>query len=417
MIQANKAEHIIQTCESKLKDRFASIDKIALLNQKKVLTAMQKHNLAERHFAPTTGYGYNDDGRDTCEKIFADTFGAQAALVRPGIVSGTHAVALCLFGVLRPKDELLAITGNPYDTIYTSINGTQAQGFGSLNDYNITYDRLDLLENGDIDISGLQDKIRDNTKVVFIQRSTGYDRRPALTIKKIEHAITAIRKIKQEVIVVVDNCYGEFLETKEPTEVGADMIAGSLIKNPGGGIVYAGGYIAGTYDCIKMAASRLTTPSIAFEVGVNFSMIRQYLQGLFLAPHITANAIKGAVLTAELFAQLGYDVFPKSDEERSDIVQGIVLNNRENMEAYCRGVQKASPVDSYVTPVFSPLPGYNEEIIMAAGSFVQSSSIELSADGPLKPPYIVYQQGGLTYEHIKIALDYILEELRNIEKA
>jgi cystathionine beta-lyase family protein involved in aluminum resistance len=407
-------DRLIEACEKKLAARFEAIDKTALYNQRKVLTSMQHNKLAERHFTPSTGYGYNDDGRDACEKIFADTFGAQDALVRPGIVSGTHAVTLCLFGVLRPKDAMLSITSNPYDTIYTSINGLSAQGFGSLNDYNISYDRLDLLENGDIDTDRLPQKIKENTKVVFIQRSTGYDRRPALTINKIADAVRAIRDIKSDAVVIVDNCYGEFLEDKEPTDVGADMIAGSLIKNPGGGIVYAGGYIAGKYDYVKMAAARLTTPSIAFEVGVNYGMIRQYLQGLFLAPHVTACAIKGAVLTAELFTQLGYDVFPGPEDTRSDIIQGIVLNSREKMEAYCRGIQKASPVDSNVTPVFSPLPGYDEEIIMAAGSFVQSSSIELSADGPLKAPYTVYQQGGLTYEHIKIALRYVVEELQKI---
>lgn len=413
----DKIKELIHKSELSLHDKFATLDEICEFNQIKVLDAMQKNRLSEKHFTMSTGYGYNDDGREVCEKIFADVFGGECALVRPQIMSGTHAISLCLFGVLRPGDEMLSVTGSPYDTIQSSIGlNNSAIGQGSLSEFNITYDQVDLQNDGGIDINNVLNHIKSNTKVIFMQRSTGYAKRNAITLDVIKNVISAIRKKKADVIVIVDNCYGEFLNKEEPLNVGADLIAGSLIKNPGGGLVHTGGYVIGKMKYVTQVASRLSAPGIAFEVGANLGVIRSYLQGLFIAPTVTMNALKGAILTASVFEDLGYEVFPRPFDERSDIIQAIVLGSKEKVTAYCKGIQSASPVDSYAAPEPWAMPGYEDEIIMAAGNFVQGSSIELSADAPIREPYIVYQQGGLTYEHVKIGIMRAVRELEKLIK-
>ncbi len=417
-MEANdKIAALIRKSEIALRDQFDSLDGICQLNQLKVLDAMQKNRLSEKHFTMSTGYGYNDDGREVCEKIFADVFGGECALVRPQIMSGTHAISLCLFGVLRPGDEILSITGLPYDTIQSSIGLTNsAIGQGTLREFNISYAQVDLRSDGSIDIGNVLNHIKNNTKVIFMQRSTGYAKRNAVTLDAIKNGISAIRKKKADVIVIVDNCYGEFLNIREPLDVGADLIAGSLIKNPGGGLVHTGGYVIGKKEYVTQVASRLSAPGIAFDVGANLGVIRSYLQGLFIAPSVTMNALKGAILTASIFEELGYEVFPRPFDKRSDIIQAIVLGTKEKVIAYCKGIQSASPVDSYVSPEAWAMPGYADEIIMAAGNFVQGSSIELSADAPIREPYIVYQQGGLTYEHVKIGIMRAVRELEKLIK-
>ena len=401
--------------EIELRDRFHKIDEVAQYNQYKVLSAMQNNKLSERHFSMSTGYGYNDEGRDLCEVIFAEVFGGEMAIVRPQIVSGTHAISLCLYATLRPNDEMLAITGDPYDTIKATIGLTKDEdGHGSLLDYNITYSSCELTDDGDIDFEAVKNAINERTKLIYIQRSTGYSDRKAITVETIMEAVIKIRQMKENLIIVVDNCYGEFLEKIEPTNVGVDLIAGSMIKNPGGGLAHTGGYVIGGEKYIKMVASRLTAPGIAFEVGSNFNVIRSYLQGLFIAPKVTADALKGSILTAKAFSDMGYRVYPSVNDERSDIIQAIVLEDREKVIRYCHAIQKASPVDSYVVPEPWAMPGYDSDIIMAAGNFIQGSSIELSADSPLKPPYIVFQQGGLTYEHSKLGLMSAIDAISNI---
>ncbi len=387
-------------------------DATALFNQNKVLSAMQCNRLAERHFASSTGYGYNDDGRDLTEKIFARIFGTEKALVRPSIVSGTHAISLVLYGVLRPGDNFVAITGRPYDTIYSNI-GTDGKynGLGTLSDFGISYKEAELKEDNSVDYEKIKELVDDKTKLIYIQRSTGYSLRDALTVEKIGEICSFIRSLDKDVIIFTDNCYGEFIEEKEPCEVGVDIIAGSLIKNPGGGLAQTGGYICGKEKYIDMIASRLTAPSIAYEVGATLGVTRSYLQGVFIAPSVVNNAIKGAILTSYLFEKLGFDVFPKFNSSRSDIIQAIVFKEKEKVISYCRTIQAASPVDSYVTPEPWDMPGYDDPVIMAAGNFIQGSSIELSADSPMRPPYVVYQQGGLTYEHVKIAIYNAISEL------
>ncbi|EDS72724.1 methionine gamma-lyase family protein [Anaerofustis stercorihominis] len=409
-----KAINIVKEAEKRIKYKFEEIDDICEYNIYKVLNAMQNHRLSLRHFNESTGYAYDDEGREITEKIYAQVFGGEAALVRPQIVSGTHAISLMLYGVLRPGDTLLSITGDPYDTIRSTIGiNDNGENLGSLKDYNVNYDKVDLKDGGEIDFDEVEKKLNDNVKAVFIQRSSGYTDAKALSIRKIEEACKFVKGIKKDVLVLVDNCYGEFLEKKEPIEVGADLIAGSLIKNPGGGLVSVGGYIIGSSENIKKVASRLTAPGIALEVGANLGVIRSYLQGLFMASKVTSGAIKGAILAASVFESIGYRVFPGVDDERSDIIQAVVLGSREKVCAYCEGIQEAAPVDSYVTPEPWDMPGYDDQVIMAAGNFIEGSSIELSADAPMKEPYIVYQQGGLTYEHSKIgtikALDKILK--------
>ena len=402
--------------EQSLKEEYERLDEICFVNQSKVIEAMQENSLSERHFSQTTGYGYNDDGRDACERIFADVFGAEAGIVRPQIVSGTHAISLALTGVLRPNDEMLSITGTPYDTILSTIGvNNQDQDMGSLIDFGVVYKEVDFNSDGDIDFDKVRENITPKTKVVYMQRSTGYSRRKALTINDFKEAILKIRAMKKDVVVIVDNCYGEFLDTLEPTNVDADLIAGSLIKNPGGGLAPTGGYIIGKQKYIDKVAARQSAPGIAYEVGSNFGLVRTYLQGLFMAPKVTNGAIKGAILTSKLFEDMGYDVFPRYNDNRSDIIQAVVLNSYEKVCAYCKGIQMASPVDSFAVPLPWDMPGYDSQVIMAAGNFIQGSSIELSADAPMREPYTVYQQGGLTYEHSKIGIMYALNEVNKIK--
>ena len=413
---SEKAIKIVKDAEKQVEYKFKEIDEICEYNQFKVLSAMQKYRLALRHFNESTGYGYDDEGREITEKIYAEVFGGEAALVRPQIVSGTHAISLMLYGVLRPGDTLLSITGDPYDTIRSTFGiNDNGEDLGSLKDYNVDYDKVELLEDGSIDYEKIKEKLNDKVKAVFIQRSSGYKDTKALSIRKIKEACEFVKGIKKDVIILVDNCYGEFLEKQEPLNVGADMIAGSLIKNPGGGLVSVGGYIVGSEKNIKKVAARLTSPGIALEVGANLGVIRSYLQGLFIASKVTSGAINGAILAAKVFESIGYRVFPGVDDERSDIIQAVVLGSSEKVCAYCAGIQSAAPVDSYVTPEPWDMPGYDDQVIMAAGNFIEGSSIELSADAPMKEPYIVYQQGGLTYEHSKIGTIKALDEILKID--
>lgn len=390
--------------EAAVQPVHAKIDEIASYNQLKVLKAMQTHKLSDNHFAWNTGYGYDDQGRETVEKIFADIFGAEEAIVRPLIVNGTHALTLCLQGVLRPGDTLLAITGKPYDTLENVIGiADGSDGMGTLKEFGIAYHGIDLLEDGSIDLDAVSTYVRAHpeVKMVYLQRSGGYSWRKALTIGALKEAIVLVKSINPNVMVMVDNCYGEFLATEEPTEIGADLMAGSLIKNPGGGLALSGGYIVGKSKWVEKVAYRMTSPGIGKECGLTFGQTRSLLQGLFMAPTVVASALKGAVFCSKLYSELGYDVCPKWDDERSDIIQSVKLGSADKVIAFCEGIQSAAPVDSYVTPVPWAMPGYTSEVIMAAGAFVQGSSIELSADAPIREPFIVYFQGGLTYEHSK----------------
>lgn len=402
-----------QQIDEKLKSLFSEIEEIQQFNIYKVIHAMRTAGLSDRHFGWNTGYGYNDIGREKTEEIFSLIFKSEDAIVRPTIANGTHALALCLEGVLKKGFELIAISGKPYDTLDKTIGISPS--YHSLMERGIEYKQIELLENGDFDtqkiISALQKT--DQPKMIYIQRSKGYFRRRALTIKDIESIIVQIRRITPDAIVMIDNCYGEFMEEKEPIEVGADLIAGSLIKNPGGGFALSGGYIAGRSDLISLVADRMTAPGIGKECGLTFGTTRTILQGLFIAPMIVANAKKGAIFCAKLFEEAGYETFPHYAEKRSDIIQSVAMNSPEEIIAFCRGIQKAAPVDSFVTPEPWAMPGYDSEVIMAAGAFVQGSSIELSADAPIREPYTVYFQGGLTYEHSKLGAMLALQEIRN----
>ncbi len=398
-------------CEEDLKERFYSIDEIKEFNQYKVLNAMKISRLSDIHFGETTGYGYGDIGRDTLDKVYADVFGCEDALVRSNIVSGTHAISLCLYGVLRPGDEMLSITGKPYDTL-DNIIGLYDRVNGSLKDFDISYKQVDLNESGAFDYNEIKNSINDKTKLIFIQRSSGYNWRQSLSISEIGKAIKYIKSINPNLICMVDNCYGEFIEFKEPTEGGADIIAGSLIKNPGGGIAPTGGYVAGKKQFVEMAAERLIAPGIGKECGATFGLNRLLFQGLFIAPHIVSEALKGAVLCAKLFSELGYEVNPLFNSKRNDIIQAIKFNDSKSLISFCQGIQLGSPVDSFVIPEPWSMPGYNDEVIMAAGGFVQGSSIELSADAPIRPPYIAFLQGGLTYEHVKAGLMFAIQKLK-----
>jgi len=395
--------------EADLKDRFDGIDRIAEFNQLKVLHAMQKNRVCAECFQGTTGYGYNDMGRETLEKVYADVFCGEDALVRPQITCGTHALALALMSNLRPGDELLSPVGKPYDTLEEVIGIRPSKG--SLREYGISYSQVDLLEDGSFDFDGIKKAINEKTKMVTIQRSKGYQTRPTLSIARIEELIRFIRSVKPEVTIMVDNCYGEFVEDREPLEAGADMIVGSLIKNPGGGLAPIGGYIVGKKECVENAAYRLTSPGLGKEVGASLGVMTSFYQGLFLAPTVTASALKGAIFAANIYQKLEYKVVPNATESRHDIIQAVEFNNRDAMIAFCEGIQAAAPVDSYVTPEPWAMPGYDSDVIMAAGAFVSGSSIELSADGPVKPPYAVYFQGGLTYPHAKFGIMMSLQKL------
>lgn len=397
--------------EEDLQSDFKRIDEMKEINQYKVLSAMQKSRLSDIHFNWTTGYGYNDVGREKVEEIYSEIFKTEDALVRPIIVNGTHALTLCLSGILRPNDELLSITAHPYDTLHEVI-GIKDSPL-SLKSYGIKYASVDFTENGDINLEMVKAKINENTKMIYIQRSKGYSWRKSLTINEIKEAITFVKNINPNLIVMVDNCYGEFIEDKEPTEVGADIMAGSLIKNPGGGIALTGGYIVGRHELVELVAQRLTSPGIGKECGLTFGTTRLTLQGLFLAPMVVSNALKGAIYCSRLFESLGYDVLPKPSDPRSDIIQAVKLNSEKEIVAFCKGVQKAAPVDSFVSPEPWDMPGYDSPVIMAAGAFVQGSSIELSADSPIREPFTVYFQGGLTYEHSKIGSLLAIQEMQN----
>ena len=397
--------------ETELKERFEQFDAIAEYNQLKVIHAMQKNRVSAECFNYADGYGYNDPGRDLLEKVYADTFHTEAALVRPQITCGTHALALALSANLRPGDELLSPVGKPYDTLEEVIGIRESRG--SLAEYGITYRQVDLLEDGYFDYPAIEKAINEKTKVVTIQRSKGYQTRPSYSVEKIGELIAFIKKIKPDVICMVDNCYGEFVETIEPSDVGADMIVGSLIKNPGGGLAPIGGYVAGREDLIENCACRLTSPGLGKEVGASLGVMKSFYQGFFLSPIIVCSALKGAVFAANIYERLGYHVIPNGTESRHDIIQAVQFGTPEGVIAFCKGIQAAAPVDSYVTPVPWAMPGYDSDVIMAAGAFVQGSSIELSADGPIKPPYAVYFQGGLTWPHARLGILKSLQQIVN----
>ena len=401
-----------QKVEHGLKTRFEKMDEIAQINQLKVLRAMQKNKVAEAHLSGTTGYGYNDIGREASEGVYADVYGTEEALVRPQIICGTHALGLAMGAVLRPGDEILAISGKPYDTLEEVIGIREAKG--SLAEYGITYAQVDLLEDGEFDYDGIQKAAGSRTKLIHIQRSKGYASRKTLSVEQIGKVISFLRTLNPNWIIMVDNCYGEFVEELEPSDVGADMTVGSLIKNPGGGLAPIGGYICGRKDLIELCAYRLTTPGLGKEVGATLGTNRLLLQGIFMAPVVVNAALKGAVFAANLYEKLGFTVIPNGTESRHDIIQAVELEDPKKLIAFCEGIQKASPVDSYVTPEPWAMPGYDSDVIMAAGTFVSGSSIELSADGPMKEPYAVYFQGGLTYPHAKYGIVMSLQ--RMIEK-
>lgn len=394
-----------------LKNRFEQIDQVAEYNQLKVIKAMQEAKVSEACLLGTTGYGYNDTGRDTLEEVYAKLFHTEDALVRPQITCGTHALALALMSNLRPGDELLSPVGKPYDTLEEVIGIRESKG--SLKEYGISYKQVDLLADGEFAYDNIRKAINEKTKLVTIQRSKGYQPRKTLSVERIGKLIAFIKEIKPDVICMVDNCYGEFVETIEPTDVGADMIVGSLIKNPGGGLAPIGGYIAGKKECVENAAYRLTSPGLGKEVGASLGILKDFYQGLFLAPTVTANALKGAVFAAACLEKLGFDVVPDSKESRHDIIQAVTFGTPEGVIAFCQGIQAAAPVDSFVTPEPWDMPGYDAPVIMAAGAFVSGSSIELSADGPIKPPYAVYFQGGLTFPHAKFGILKALQSLKD----
>jgi cystathionine beta-lyase family protein involved in aluminum resistance len=399
--------------EDKINEIQRQIDEKAEKNQFRVLQSFQNHKVSDSHFIPSTGYGYDDIGRDTLEKIYADVFGGEAGLVRPQIISGTHAIAISLFGVLRPGDELVYITGKPYDTL-EEIVGIRETGNGSLKDFGIGYQTVPLKETGEINFEKVSKTISTKTKVVGIQRSKGYANRPSFTISQIEEMIRFIKEINPNIIVFVDNCYGEFVEEQEPCHVGADLMAGSLIKNPGGGLAKTGGYIVGKQELVEACSYRMTSPGIGAEAGASLYSLQEMYQGFFLAPHVVAQALKGAVLTSGLLSELGMNTNPAWDAKRTDLIQSVQFDDREKMVAFCQAIQFASPINSHFTPYPNYMPGYEDDVIMAAGTFVQGSSIELSADGPIRPPYVAYVQGGLTYSHVKMAILIAVDKL--IEK-
>lgn len=399
------SDEVCQFTECILKDlteRFAKIDETAEFNQLKVLKAMQMHQVSEACLLGTTGYGYNDLGRDTLEEVYASVFHTESALVRPQITCGTHALALALMSNLRPGDELLSPVGKPYDTLEEVIGIRPS--CGSLKEYGISYRQVDLLPDGSFDFEKIKEAVNVKTKLVTIQRSKGYQTRPTLSVKRIGELIAFIKSLKPDVICMVDNCYGEFVEETEPSDAGADMVVGSLIKNPGGGLAPIGGYIAGKKKCVENAAYRLTSPGLGKEVGASLGILSSFYQGLFLAPTVTAGALKGAIFAANVYEKLGYHVVPDSKESRHDIIQAVEFGSPEAVIAFCQGIQAAAPIDSHVTPEPWDMPGYDAKVIMAAGAFVSGSSIELSADGPIKPPYAAYFQGGLTWQHAKFGI-------------
>ena len=393
----------------KLKARFSQIDEVAEYNQLKVLKAMQEHKVSEACLMGSTGYGYNDLGRETLEKVYASIFGTEDALVRPQITCGTHALAIALSSALHPGDELLSITGRPYDTLEEVIGIRPSKG--SLKEYGVSYAEAELLPDGHIDREAIAAKINERTRLIAIQRSKGYAERRSLSVDEIGEMISFVKSLKSDVLVMVDNCYGEFVELHEPSEMGADMAVGYLIKNPGGGLASVGGYIVGKKECVERAAYRLTSPGLGKEVGATLGISREFYQGLFLSPVVTASALKGAIFAANIYEELGFKVLPDGGEDRHDIIQAVTFGGREALLSFCKGIQAAAPVDSHVTPEPWAMPGYDSEVVMAAGSFVSGSSIELSADGPLKEPYNAYFQGGITWPHAKAGILRSLEQL------
>ncbi|ASK63448.1 hypothetical protein CFK37_15435 [Virgibacillus phasianinus] len=394
------------------KQKHEQVASIVEYNQKRVLDAFKKNRVSDSHFNSTTGYGYDDYGREVVEKVYADIFGGEDALVRPQLVSGTHAISTTLFGLLRPFDELMYITGEPYDTLQSVIGNSDGDN-GSLKNYQITYKEIALLNNKKINYNQIKASITKQTKVIGIQRSKGYADRPSFTIGEIEEMVQFVKQIDETIIVFVDNCYGEFVEKMEPLHVGADIIAGSLIKNPGGGIVRAGGYIAGKEKLVEKCAHQLTAPGLGKETGATLNMLQEMFQGLFLAPHIVGEALKGAVLTARLLELAGFSTNPHYLAKRTDLIQSVTFKTADQMIAFCQTIQQNSPVNSFVTPYPSDMPGYDSKVIMAAGTFIQGASLELTADGPIRPPYTAFVQGGLTYEHVKIALKESIKSLLN----
>lgn len=404
---------IVEEVEQMIAGRHQEIAALVDYNQLKVLRSFQKHEVNEFHFAPSTGYGYDDSGRAALESIYADVFGGEDALVRPHIISGTHAIAISLFGLLRPGDDLLYITGKPYDTL-EEVVGVRGEGQGSLREYGIGYQYVPLAPTGEIDFPAVAAAITPKTKVIGIQRSRGYADRPSFTIAKLKEMIQFVKEINPELIVFVDNCYGEFTEELEPLQVGADIMAGSLIKNPGGGLVKTGGYIVGKKELVKRASYRMAAPGIGAEGGASLYSLLEMFQGFFLAPHVVGEALKGAVFSSALLERLGFRTNPLWNDPRTDLIQSVEFGSAERLIAFCQGIQKAAPVDSHVTPYPSEMPGYADPVIMAAGTFIQGASIEFSADGPIRPPYLGFVQGGLTYSHVKVgiltALDGLLEK-------
>ncbi|WP_226681367.1 methionine gamma-lyase family protein [Sutcliffiella horikoshii] len=403
-------EPIVRKIEEKLQEGFREVDAGVETNQFRVLKSFQENRVSDSHFIPSTGYGYDDIGRDTLEKIYAEVFGGEAGLVRPQIISGTHAISIALFGVLRPGDELLYITGKPYDTL-EEIVGIRGSGVGSLKEYNIGYKTIDLKNNRGIDWEAVSNAITPSTKMIGIQRSKGYATRPSFTIEEIKEMIRFVKEIKPDVVVFVDNCYGEFVELEEPCHVGADLMAGSLIKNPGGGIAKTGGYIVGKKELVEACSYRMTSPGIGAEAGASLYSLQEMYQGFFLAPHVVGQALKGAMFTAAFLEELGMNTSPSWDAHRTDLIQSVQFDDKDKMIAFCQAIQYASPVNSHVTPYANYMPGYEDDVIMAAGTFIQGASIELTADGPIRAPYVAYVQGGLTYSHVKIAVCSAVDHL------
>ncbi|MCM2980125.1 hypothetical protein CHH55_03280 [Niallia circulans] len=403
-------ESLVMEVEQQIKEVHQSIDKRIDSNQFRVLASFQNHKVSESHFIPSTGYGYDDIGRDTLESIYAEVFGGEAGLVRPQIISGTHAISTALFGILRPGDELLYITGKPYDTL-EEIVGLRGEGTGSLREFNIDYNSVDLLPDGQPDYEKIAASIHANTKMIGIQRSKGYATRPSFAIEEIEKMIAFVKEIKSDVVVFVDNCYGEFVEDMEPCHVGADLMAGSLIKNPGGGIAKTGGYIVGKEEFVKACSYRMTSPGIGAEAGASLYSLQEMYQGFFLAPHVVGQSLKGAIFTAAMLEKLGMNSSPSWNAKRTDLIQSVQFDDKDKMIAFCQAIQYASPINSHVTAYPNYMPGYEDDVIMAAGTFIQGASIELTADGPIRPPYVAYVQGGLTYSHVKIAICIAINRL------
>ncbi|MEK5391889.1 methionine gamma-lyase family protein [Margalitia sp. FSL K6-0131] len=412
LMNAEKLKAIVEDTEKQIAEITDQIDKRVDENQFRVLQSFQNNRVSDTHFIPSTGYGYDDIGRDALENIYAEVFGAEKGLVRPQIISGTHAISISLFGILRPGDELLYITGKPYDTL-EEIVGIRGSGNGSLKEFNIHYNSVPLTNEGKVDLQAVKEAIKPSTKMIGIQRSKGYATRPSFTIDEIEQMILYVKNIKPDLVVFVDNCYGEFVETKEPCHVGADIMAGSLIKNPGGGIAKTGGYIVGKKEYIESCSYRMTSPGIGAEAGATLYSLQEMYQGFFLAPHIVGQALKGAVFTSAILEKFNMNTQPSWNSYRTDLIQSVQFDDPDKMIEFCQAIQFSSPVNSYVTPYPSYMPGYEDDVIMAAGTFIQGASIELTADGPLRSPYTAYVQGGLTYSHVKIAVCSALDRLMN----